>query len=74
MPGKIVTCLKYVLFFNQTLNELHMSGLESPTYDGAANMTDTYSESKAIIKRQQPVDLHVHCVIAQSMLCLCFDS
>ena len=40
---------------------LPMSGLRGQTYDGAANIAGKYSGAQAVIERQQPLALHVHC-------------
>lgn len=40
---------------------LPMSGLRGQTYDGAANMAGKYTGAQAVLKRQQPLALYVHC-------------
>ncbi|XP_072565314.1 zinc finger MYM-type protein 1-like [Paramormyrops kingsleyae] len=40
---------------------LPLSGLRGQTYDGAANMAGKYTGAQAILRRQQPLALYVHC-------------
>ncbi|KAJ8381375.1 hypothetical protein SKAU_G00021530 [Synaphobranchus kaupii] len=40
---------------------LPMAGLRGQGYDGAANMAGKYSGAQAILRRQQPLALYVHC-------------
>ena len=40
---------------------LPMSGLRGQTYDGASNMAGKYTGAQAILRRQQPLALYVHC-------------
>lgn len=40
---------------------LPMAGLQGRGYDGAANMAGKYSGAEAILRRQQPLALYVHC-------------
>jgi hypothetical protein len=40
---------------------LPMSGLRGQSYDGASNMAGKYTGAQAIVRRQQPLALYVHC-------------
>lgn len=40
---------------------LPMSGLRGQTYDGASNMAGKHTGAQAILRRQQPLALYVHC-------------
>ncbi|CAL9706252.1 unnamed protein product [Knipowitschia caucasica] len=40
---------------------LPMSGLRGQTYDGAANMAGKFSGAQAMLKKEQPLALYVHC-------------
>lgn len=40
---------------------LPMSGLRGQAYDGAANMSGKYTGAQAVLKRQHPLALYVHC-------------
>uniref|UniRef100_A0A3Q3EIY1 DUF4371 domain-containing protein n=2 Tax=Kryptolebias marmoratus TaxID=37003 RepID=A0A3Q3EIY1_KRYMA len=40
---------------------LPLSALRGQTYDGAANMSGTYSGAQALIREKQPLALYVHC-------------
>ena len=38
-----------------------ISGLRGQTYDGAANMSGKFSGAQAVLKKEQPLALYVHC-------------
>ncbi|XP_060760237.1 zinc finger MYM-type protein 1-like [Neoarius graeffei] len=40
---------------------LPISGLRGQTYDGAANMAGRFSGAQAVLKKEQPLALYVHC-------------
>jgi len=38
-----------------------VSCLRDQTYDGAANMAGKFSGAQAVLKKEQPLELYVHC-------------
>lgn len=40
---------------------LPVSALRGQSYDGASNMSGTYSGTQALIREKQPLALYVHC-------------